>query len=189
MPGATISELLLAWKVDYECSPCPMRVVLVAGLNDLLKGGNFDSVKRALRRFEENVLHQSKYHPDLPNQFTVATLLNPPKMVWFPDNGPSPPGHRDRGQEIHLINDWIDASNSLQGKQCAPRFHTWGTRTSTKVVDGVQREFKTHRWNDWRQSEARDDKLHLSDRLRVKMGKQVVRYFEAEFERNGPLGP
>ena len=165
-----------------------MRVLLVAGLNDLLKGGNFESVKNELRRFEQEVANQNRYHTDHPNEFTVATLLNPPKMVWFTDNGPPPPGHRDRGEELHLINDWIDASNTLNGKQCAPRFHTWGTRTTTKEVDGVVREFKTHRWNDWRAAEARDDKLHLSDRMRVKMGRQVIKYFEGEYERNGPIG-
>ena len=50
------------------------------------------------------------------------------------------------------------------------------------------REFKTHRWNDWRATEARDDKLHLSDRMRVKMGRQVIKFFEGEYERNGPIG-
>ena len=188
IPGATISDLSMAWKLDYQHSRRPMRVLLVAGLNDLLKGGNFESVKKELRRFEEEIVHQNRYHPDQPNELTIATMLNPPKMVWFTDNGPPPPGHRDRGEEINLINDWIDAINSLHGKQCAPRFHTWATRTTTREVDGVVREFKTHRWNEWRATETREDKLHLSDKMRVKMGRQVIKYFEGEYERNGPIG-
>ena len=67
----------------------------------------------------------------------------------------------------------------------APKFHTLATRTTTREVDGVVREFKTHRWNEWR---ATEDKLHLSDRMRVKMGRQVIKYFEREYERNGPIG-
>ena len=42
----------------------------------------------------------------------------------------------------------------------------------------------THRW---RSSEAVDDKLHLSDNLKAKIGKSVVNFFEGELERNGPL--
>ena len=45
----------------------------------------------------------------------------------------------------------------------------------------------THRWNEWRQSEPRDDMLHLSDKNRVKMGKQVVKYFVGEQERFGNI--
>ena len=79
-----------------------MRVLLVAGLNDPLKGGNFESVKNELRRFEQEVTNQNRYHTDHPNEFTVATLLNPPKIVWFTDNGSPPPGHRHRGEELSM---------------------------------------------------------------------------------------
>ena len=63
-----------------------------------------------------------------------------------------------------------------------------GVRSSYKVLqDGSKWDFKTHRWNEWRQSEPVDDKLHLADKMRIKMGKSVVKYFEGERERNGPL--
>ena len=50
---------------------------------------------------------------------------------------------------------------------------------------GVKQIVKSHRWNEWRQSEPRHDMLHMNDRMRVKMGRQVVRYFEGEHERHG----
>ena len=62
-----------------------------------------------------------------------------------------------------------------------------GTRTSKRWVDGAMSEFKTHRWNDWRASEDREDKLHLSDKLRVRMGQYVHKFFLAERRDKGPL--
>ena len=39
IPGATVEELLFAWQVEYAKLARPMRVLLVAGLNNLVKGG------------------------------------------------------------------------------------------------------------------------------------------------------
>ena len=41
IPGATVEELLFAWQVEYAKVTRPMRVLLVAGLNDLIKGGGY----------------------------------------------------------------------------------------------------------------------------------------------------
>ena len=187
IPGGTIADLLLAWKIDYHREWRPMRVLLVAGLNDLLKGGDFESVQTEIKRFGHNLSYQDRHHPGLSNEFSVATLLNPPKMVWFPDNGPPPPGHVDRQQDLVQLNEWITAYNRLNGRLCVPRFHNLGTRTTTRRVDGSQQVFKTHRWNEWRQSEPRHDMLHLADHLRIKMGKQIVKYFEGENGRHGHI--
>ena len=43
------------------------------------------------------------------------------------------------------------------------------------------------RWNEWRASEAYEDKLHLTDKMGIKMGQYVVKYFQGERERNGEL--
>ena len=67
-----------------------MRVLLVGGLNDLLKGGNYNSVKEDIEKFARHLKDQDSHHPGLTNEFSVATLLNPPKMVWCPDDGPPP---------------------------------------------------------------------------------------------------
>ena len=53
IPGATISGLEFAWRIDYHHQPRPMRVLLVAGLNNLTKGGNKDTVMEAIRHFSE----------------------------------------------------------------------------------------------------------------------------------------
>ena len=46
---------------------------------------------------------------------------------------------------------------------------------------------KTHHWSEWRQSEPWDDMLHFSDKNRVNMGKQVVKFFVGEQERFGNI--
>ena len=140
-----------------------------------------------IKRFGVNVRYQDQHHLGLTNEFSVATLLNPPKMVWFPDNGPPPPGHRDRQEELVQLNEWIDEYNRKNGRSCVPRFHNYGTRTTTRVVDGTRQVVKTHRWNEWRASEPRHDMLHLSDSMRVKMGRQVLRFFEGENGRHGHI--
>ena len=187
IPGGTIADLKLAWLLDYHSEWRPMRVLLVGGLNDLLKGGDFEFVKTEIKRLGDNISYQNRYHPGLTNEFSVATLLNPPKMVWFPDNGPPPPGHKDRQQDLVQLNEWISTYNSRNDRLCVPRFHNLGTRTTTKRVNGTQQVFKTHRWNEWRQSEPRHDMLHLGDQMRVKMGKQILKFFEGENGRHGHI--
>ena len=45
----------------------------------------------------------------------------------------------------------------------------------------------THRRNEWRSSEPDADKLHLNDKMRAKMVKFVVKFFQGVLERKGPL--
>ena len=63
-------------------------------------------------------------------------------------------------------------------------FKAWGTRSWTDWSGQVR---KTHRWGEWRGSEPDEDKLHLSDKMRAKMGQAVVKFFKGELERKGPL--
>ena len=37
---------------------------------------------------------------------------------------------------------------------------------------------QTHRWNDWRSSEADEDKVHLKDIKRIQMGRYILKYLE-----------
>ena len=184
IPGAQIENLAYAWWLDYSREPRPMRILLVAGLNDLVKGGNKDSFMYALDHFKEVVDRQNYYHPRAKNELTVATLLNPPKLAWFPDNGVAPTGHVNRLQELMDINDAILRFNSNNGMMFAPRFHTYGVRNSKKWLgDGSSVPMRTHRWEQWRWSEPVGDMLHLNDSCRIRMGQAVIRFFEGEMER------
>lgn len=183
IPGATIRELAYAWRLDYQNEARPQRIMLIAGLNDLIKGGNLEQFKVQVLEFEERVRHQNKCHI-ARNEFCVAPLINPPKLCWFSDNGREPPQYNNRVEEFYNINAWIKEFNSRNNIVGVPSFQTWGTR-SWKDWSGRVR--MTHRWNEWRATEPDSDKLHLSDKMRAKMGKSVVKFFEGQFERNGPL--
>ena len=186
IPGATIKQLSFAWRIDYHKEPRPQRVLLVAGLNDLIKVGSAEELKESVLDFEEVVRHQNRYHAHLGcNELYVAPLLIPPKLAWFPDNGPMPHGFENRLKELQDYNTWVKELNTRNGvKGVVPNFQAWGTRTWTDNWGQVRR---THRWNDWRASEPDHDKLHLKDSLRAKMGKSVVKFFQGELDRKGPL--
>ena len=183
IPGATIKDLAYAWRLDYQKETRPQRVLLVAGLNDLLKGANFEQFKVQVLEFEERVRQQNSFHLTR-NEFSVAPLINPPKLCWFSDNGREPPEYNNREEELYAINAWIKEFNTRNNVVGVPSFQTWGTRSWR---DWSGRVRVTHRWNEWRSSEEDADKLHLCDRMRAKMGRSVVKFFEGQLERNGPL--
>ena len=178
IPGAKIDDLMYAWRLDYHKEENPMRVMLVAGVNNLIKGEGFDQITDSIERFWWNVECQNKYHPDLPNSFAVAPILPVPKLVWYPDNGEHSPQYRNRRAEVERLNEWIKEFNTSHGVSQVPRFGVWGTRSTKRYVNGVVHETKTHRWNDWRSSEADEDKVHLKDSKRIQMAKYIMKYFE-----------
>ena len=99
-----MEELLFAWQVEYGREVRPMRILLVAGLNNLIKGGDFESLTTQYKRFGDNASYQSsRFHPGKNNSFAIAPLLPAPKLVWFPDNGPTTPGYVNRRDEVASI--------------------------------------------------------------------------------------
>ena len=186
--GATISDLQYAWELDYGKSTRPMRILLSAGLNDLARGKTRTAVVASILQFRTVVDRQNQYHPHTNNEFVVATVLNPPKLVWFEDNGPPPPDHKNLLNEIKELNSWIVYFNQQRDK-ITPRFHRFGVKDGTRRdKDGKFQKVKCHLMNRWRQTEPDSDKLHLSDKWRVRMGTAVTRHFQGEIERFGILG-
>ena len=82
----------------------------MAGLNGLIKFGVADHFKEQFLQFEDNVVHQNRYHIPKFNEFIVARLILPPKLCWFPDNGP--PGYTNRLDELIEFKSWIKEFNS-----------------------------------------------------------------------------
>ena len=187
IPGASVEDLLFAWQVEYGHETRPMRVLLVAGLNNLVKGGDFESLTYQFKRFQVNVRHQERNHLGKNNSFAIAPLLPAPKLVWFPDNGPTSSAYVNRRDEVTKINEWIKAFNMKNGIRQVPAFDHMGTRACKKKVGKQMVEFKTHRWNLWRASEGYEDKLHLVDKERVRMGQYILKFFQAERRDKGWL--
>ena len=96
IPGASIKELAYAWRLDYRKEPRPQRVLLVAGLNKLIKCGGANHFKEQVLQFEDHGVHHNRYNIPKLNEMIVALLILPPKLCWFPDNGPPPLGYTNR---------------------------------------------------------------------------------------------
>jgi lysophospholipase L1-like esterase len=186
IPGAVLSDLMQAWTIDYKRERTPMRVLVVAGLNDLNKGGDRFTVMAALRQFKEVVEKNNQYHPGTPNHFAVAPLLMPPKLVWYEDNpapGP-PPGYRNRVTDMQLLNQEISEFNSNNGVGNIPHINLMGARRYKKwYEDGSWSQVIHHRMGQWRSTEDRFDKLHLNDAMRIRMARMILDYFVGEVER------
>ena len=131
---------------------------------------------------------QDTYHPHKKNELVIATLLNPPKLVWFAGNGSPPTNFTNRLQDIKDINSWIKFYNIENGRLFTPCFHRFGVRTTRgRIGDGPLTSIQSHQFSQWRQSKLTRDMVHLNDRWRVRMGQAVLRHFEGEYTRNGVL--
>ena len=187
--GATIPELETAWLADYRKQVRPMRILISAGTDDFAMGRTRDEVVESLMHFKNAVDKQNEYHPEVKNEFVVATLLNPPKICWFPDNGPAPANHTNMLADLKEINSWIINFNKWNGKDITPRFHRFGVRDGWELdMAGNRVKVKRHIMSQWLQSEPRGERMHLSDRFRVRLGVGAVRHFRGEYERFGKLG-
>ena len=178
IPGATIEDLIRAFKADYEQLPQikPLDVVLVAGYNDLVKGYSRELITHTFRKFTRAVLQQGS-----TNTVGISTLMYPPQLAWYPDNGPEPPNYHNQMEKIHWINTEIKSLNVFNGAEHCPGFHTYGvrrvTRTWTDVFGQVtQRQIKQHRWEHWRETSP-TRMLHLTNERRYKMGAAINNYF------------
>ena len=63
----------------------------------------------------------------------------------------------------------MQGPNSTNEISQVPGSHTWGNRTMERMLDGLNMDFKTLKWNEWRASEALGDKLYFVDKMQVGM--------------------
>ena len=70
-----------------------MRILLSAGIDDFAMGKSRDEVVESFIHFKDTIDRQNDFHPEVKNELVIATVLNPPKICWFADNGPPPHNH------------------------------------------------------------------------------------------------
>ena len=117
----------------------------------------------------------------------MATILNPPKLVWFEDNpGTPPPNHVNLLSELKELNSWIAYFNQQMGK-ITPRLHRFGVKNGTQRRDGKTVRVQHHLMNQWESGPIKY-RLYLTDTMKVRMGLSVIRLFKGEIERFGVLG-
>ena len=183
IPGAKIVQLHDAFVIEYGKERRGIDVVLVAGLNDIARGYSREHILHCIKDMRRAVNKQAElYHPNVRNSFAVATLLYPPQLAWFEDNGPVPhTGYQNNRDKLDWINTEIMQDNIDNGVQFAPKLHTYGVRTDNKrsrdrYGNVTVRHTKCHRWGEWRERDPAN-MLHLNYIRRVAMGKAVNKYF------------
>ena len=184
IPGANIEDLMHAFRLDFEQKhhTKPMDVLIVAGYNDLVDNHGRDYIMYRYKEFVKLVMGLGKeMHPNIPNTVAVASLLYPPQLTWYPDNGQPPANHVNRMEKLVWINQAIHELNLANNVPDYPRFHTYGIRTATRRSKDVygqehHRHTKTHRWEHWRELDP-TRMLHLRDDRRFKMGTAANKYF------------
>ena len=132
IPGGKIDELRVALLAEYTGSTRALDVLLVAGLNDVLRDFSVAEITNSLTRFQQAV------HSLAPSGSTcsigISTMLLPPKCADLKDR------YRDHSNsrlwDMVDVNTIIMDLNSSQPQdyypvRFAPRFHTWGLASTT----------------------------------------------------------
>ena len=136
---------------------------------------------RGFRYFADTVLRMKPpSDSDAKNTFAASSLMYPPRLAWFTDDGPSPSNYVNMKEKIDWLNHKIDGLNIENDAAYYPCFHTYGTRKGSKLVTEngqmKKREFRCHRWDHWQES-VRHMKATLKPERLFKMGQAVNNYF------------
>ena len=179
-----IHELLDAFRLEYEHhqQAKPLDVVLVAGYADLLSGHSRDFILEGFKHFTDRVLAVgAKLAPQSKSTVAIASMMYPPKLAWFRDNGPEPFNYHNQKEKINWLNGKIDQINHDNAVPVYPGFHSYGIRvdtTTTTTITGekVKHTTKAHRWGHWLEGPRRE-KFSLHPNRRFKMGTALNNYF------------
>ena len=92
MQGADIKAFKL------ELTGQALDVAMVAGYSDLVAGNSRNTIIDYFSAFTAVVkLAGLRLHSDKQNTVAISTLMHPPQLSWFPDNGRFPfPGYRNQ---------------------------------------------------------------------------------------------
>ena len=184
IPGGTVSDLNNAWKIEMFQETGPMDVLMLAGLNNLVRGHSPESILRQYDHLVQYVMYQAhKFHPELHNTCTIGTLYYPPQLCWLPTEGKPPTGFRNTLSDMQYLNYEIERLNQ-ESRLKSPNFTVFGLRGGVKYVMDKHgswswRDQTHYRFGDWREQE-RCNMLHLKDSMRMKMGRWVEKFFRME---------
>ena len=189
IPGATVKDLHHAFLAEYGNIHRPVDVVLVAGFNNIIRGSSADEIMKDIIDFNGTVSNICFGNNNaFWSSFAAATLPFPPKLAAF--DGENRKLRKNHIETLVNLTTKIRVMNQYDNHptiptHLAPCFHTWGVRIKkhTKITGPVNlmEHFANHRHSSWREKKP-SDMLHLSDHLRLKMGKSVVEYFRVIYK-------
>jgi hypothetical protein len=187
VPGAKIVNLKRVWERAYRDNPLPLDTVLVAGLNDIKDlvmayRGRYDGPQLAELVADSVMLSIKSLHRvikahsqerEVEDTLAVATILHTPAMYWKEGDGDYPTrDYYNMKEMIDRTNLEIEAFNLSNGRPKAPKIHQAGER--------AKKGKRMYMWEAWRE-EAKQDKLHLKDKHRFRVTKNlVVKYFRTD---------
>jgi len=189
VPGATIKMLHHAFLAEFENSYRPVDVLLVGGLNDVMKGRPLHKIMTDLNNFKRDVIALKR--PSGTNgdcTFAVATVPYPPKISALPTEEREV--QENRFETLSKMTDFIRELNrnnvnldcvTPRGSFNAPTYHTWGMKTTHADPDvyGPRNRMETmtgYRPPQWREDNY-EEMVHLDNKSRLRMGKAAVKYF------------
>ena len=100
-------------------------MILVAGLNDVIRGSNLVMLKDAFLTFKHNVLNR-----DDGSMFAMATTYLPPKLCRLASEEEGVIVGDNKYDMLVAFNKYIKLQNVMPGQShdtsCCPQFHSWG---------------------------------------------------------------
>ena len=186
IPGTTVSELEHAIMAEYSNVHRSVDVLLVGGLNDILRGATDSEIIEDISHFRNSVKSISAGTGDIyQGSFAAATLPFLPKITV------------KENDQRRIFNNRRDLMVTLTAKiresncsdihpiiptRLAPCFHTWGIRTKKSShftgPKSLTEGWLTHRMGQWRETKL-NDMLHLEGNARIRMGRACIEYYKA----------
>ena len=157
-----------------------MDVFVVAGYNDLVRNHSREFIVEIIERFGEYVRGLDN-DSSTANTVTIGSLLYPPQLAWYADDGPEPLNYTNQREKLDWINNQIDKINHDNGMKYYVGVHKYGMRVVTRKRQDIygqehHRYIKQHRWDHWREKE-KHNMLHLTNERRYVLGKAINEYF------------
>ena len=130
IPGATINELIEAYRVELANYKRPIDVFLVAGLNDVSRGLSARRIIERILTFRQTVLNRHD-----TSTFAAATLYFPPALCRLSGELPGVLKEGNKKDIIVEINAAIIETNRTKPQYLdvwrAPHFQDWGHAQQT----------------------------------------------------------
>ena len=182
--GSIIPELETAFVKEYGECTTPMRILLVAGEFDFIRGRSQMDIIESILHFQMVVYKQNSYHKHTHNEFVVATILNPPSICWYENNGPLPNNYTNHLKDLLEINSWIVHFNQDNGKEITPRIHRYGVKDGHELdTNGKRVKVKKHNRLHWCEPLPLHKRSLLSVPIRLRIVRSITRHFQGEIER------
>ena len=168
-----MDTLRKAFLAQYQGCNQPMRVLVIAGLNDV-RTTSLEDFKNQMVKWKTHIIQQNEKGPLRDIKF--CQIPRPPQLVWLNGQSGMPPGFTNYEEKILKMNAAMDNVNELLKEKCDTNFNqvSFVNMGRRKLKNGKE----THKFPDWREQD-RFNMLHLKDPKRHSMLKRIEAAFSA----------